>query len=108
TKDFDDCTVNSFVAHTFTNLPHCISGATLTVRLKSCGDNCVNDTIGLSFTDTNGVLQPGGWSRYLGSGNSQPGLVSDIWCNHTTGDVFTFDLSALPLAPSGTTDLLPA
>ena len=69
-KGFDDCSANTYFAHTFTNLPHCITAATLKVRLKPCGDVCRNDTIGLSFTSPSGVLQTNGsWGSYLGSGN---------------------------------------
>jgi hypothetical protein len=59
-KGFDQCTVNTYFAHTFTNLPHCITAATLTVRLKPCRDIYQNDAIGLSFTNASGVLQTNG------------------------------------------------
>jgi hypothetical protein len=96
-KGFDQCTVNTYFAHTFTNLPHCITAATLTVRLKPCGDYCLNDAIGLSFTSASGVLQTNGsWGSYLGSGNPSAGLDSDNWCNHTSGQTFVLNLAALP------------
>ena len=107
-KGFDDCTVNAAVAHTFANLPQCITSATVTVRLKACGENCCNDSMALFFTGPNGALVAGSgtWSRPLGSGcTTQPGLFSDNWCSHTAGDVIVLDLAALPL-PSGTTNLL--
>ncbi|MGD0649961.1 MAG: choice-of-anchor tandem repeat GloVer-containing protein, partial [Verrucomicrobiia bacterium] len=109
-KGFDDCTVNRAVAHTFANLPGCLTEAHLIVRLKPCGDICDNDTFGIWFTDptsTNGTMLPGGWSRYLGSGNPQPGLWTNNWCTYTNGVVTNLDLSALPLAGGGTADLLP-
>ena len=107
-KGFDDCTVNDFFAHTFANLPQCgmqsITAARLTVRLKPCGAECVNDSIGLGFTDASGTLQSPYWERRLGVEGSTPGLLPDNWCNHTDGYTFSFDLAALP----GGGDLLPA
>lgn len=108
-KGFDDCSVNAYFAHTFSNLPSCITAARLTVRLKPCGDICENDSISLSFTDASGTLQTNAiWGRYLGGGNASPGLVADDWCNHTGGEVFVFDLSALPQPSGPALDLLPA
>ena len=99
-KNFDQCTVNTYFAHTFPNLGPCITAATLTMRLKPCGDICENDSINLSFTGPGGVLSSNSWTRYLGSGNPQSGLVSNNWCSYTAGQVITLDLSALP-QPSG-------
>ena len=105
-KGFDQCTVNTYFAHTFTNLPHCITAATLKVRMKPCGDLCYNDAISLSFTSPSGVLQTNGsWGSYLGAGNPSPGLDSDNWCNHTSGQTFILNLAALPSGP--TPNLLP-
>jgi alpha-tubulin suppressor-like RCC1 family protein len=108
-KGFDDnCAINTFFAHTFTNLPSCISGATLRVRLKGCVSNYTyDDTFGLSFTSTSGALAQPGWSRYLGSHNSNPatGLFTDF-TGGTTLDV-VLDLSQLPNADGSTTDLIP-
>ena len=96
-KGFDDCSVNTYFAHTFTNLPHCITAATLKVRLKPCGDLCYNDAISLSFTSAGGVLQTNGsWGSYLGAGNPTAGLAADDWCNHTSGQTFVLNLAALP------------
>jgi hypothetical protein len=97
-KNFDECTVNTYFAHTFSGLPPCITSATLTMRLKPCGDICENDAVNLSFTGPGGVLSSNYWTRYLGSGNPQTGLVSSNWCSYTGGQVFTLDLSALPQA----------
>ena len=108
-KGFDDnCAINTFFAHTFTNLPSCISGATLRVRLKGCVSNYTyDDTFGLSFTSPSGALAQPGWSRYLGSHNSNPatGLFTDF-TGGTTLDV-VLDLSQLPNADGSTTDLIP-
>ena len=106
-KGFDDCTVNCFFAHVFTNLPSCITEATLRIRLKACGDLCRNDTIGISYTLPSGALGFNAWGRYIGSGNSGAGLLNSPW-NAGTVQEFTFNLAAMPLAAGGTTDILPS
>ncbi len=107
-KGFDSCGVNSFFAHTFTNLPSCIVEATLRIRVQACGDICRNDGLGLSFTAPNGSLPPGtGWGRYLGNGNAGGvGLFNTPWTAGTTREI-TLDLSALPNVSGSTTDLIP-
>ena len=97
-KKFDQCAVDSYLAHTFTNLPGCITAATLTMRLKPCGGNCENDAVNLSFTSTGGTLltTDGNWTSYLGSGNASAGLETNDWCNYTSGAVITLDLANLP------------
>ena len=108
-KGFDDnCAINTFFAHTFTNLPLCITKATLSVRLKGCSSSqTYNDSFGLSFTFPSGALVPTSWSRYLGSHNSNPatGLFTDF-DSGTTLDV-VLDLSQLPNVDGSTTDLIP-
>lgn len=112
-KEFDDCTVNTFLANTFTNLPGCITAATLNIGIKPCGDVCENDTVNLSFTGDGGILLTtnGYWSSYLGSGNPTPGLEMNDWCSYTTGVVVTLDLANLPVPLDGggmtTLNLLP-
>ncbi len=106
-KGFDQCSVNTYFAHSFTNLPHCLTSAILEVRLKPCGESCYNDAINLSFTSPSGVLQTNSWTRYLGAGNAQPGFNSDDWCTHTGGQVFVWNLAALPQAIGGPLNLLP-
>jgi hypothetical protein len=107
-KGFDDCAINRGVAHTFLLQPNCVvTAARMTMRLKACGSQCDNDSIGLSFTDAAGTLLPGSWGRYLGDGNPSAGLLPGNWCTNTAGVTLTFDLSALPLAGGGTMDLLP-
>ena len=109
-KGFDDCTVNQSFAHTIANL-HYITAATLTVRMKPCGDTCINDSVALRFIGPDGLPMGGAWSRKLGANNGSwfSGLLSGSWsiANYPTGYVFTLDLRALPLAIGGTTDLLP-
>ncbi len=104
-KGFDNCAVNTFFAHTFTNLPSCITGATLHVGLRACS-SALNDNFGLSFTAPSGTLVPPSWGRYLGDGNPAPGLFSMSWGAGATGDV-VLDLSQLPNADGSTTDLIP-
>ena len=106
-EGFDACALNGYFAHTMANLPDCITNAHLEVRFKSCGAASFNDTLSLAFTGANGV-QTNGWSRYLGTlGNAEAGLLPGNWNDATNGQVFDFDLSALPLAAGGTTNLLP-
>lgn len=108
-KGFDECSVNSYFAHTFTKLPSCITSAKLVVRLKPCGDICGNDTIGLGGIGSGGVVTTNGsWSRFLGAGNSAPGLLPNNWCTYISGQTIILDLAALPLAGGGTTNLIPA
>ena len=105
-KGFDDCTVNCFFAHTFTNLPSCITEATLRIRLKACGDICRNDGIGLSFSQPNGSLPAGsGWGRYIGAGNAAPGLYAGPWDPNTVQE-FVLNLAALPNPSGPPTDLI--
>ncbi|MGD0539386.1 MAG: hypothetical protein ABSC03_17270, partial [Verrucomicrobiota bacterium] len=101
-KEFDQCTVNSFFIDTFSNLnlSSCnITSATLTMRLKPCGDIPDNDAMNLSFTGANGVLVPDSdsWGSYIGSGNGSPGLPGiGAWGTYTSGQVITLDLGHLP------------
>ena len=109
-KGFDECSVNSYFAHTFSNLPPCIVAATLEIRVRACGDLCYNDSFGLSFTGPAGNLIPPAWGRYLGhnNGSAFPGLFSPtVWTAGTTRTI-TLDLAALPNANGTTTDLIPA
>jgi hypothetical protein len=109
-RDFDDgCAHDRFFAHTFSNLPGCISEAHLTIRLRACGSVPNNDTLGLSFTGSGGTLvtNAGTWGRYLGSGNASPGLTNVAWSPGLTM-VVPLDLSDLT-NPDGThTNLLPS
>lgn len=107
-KNFDVCSVNCYLAHTFTNLPPCITAATLTIRLKPCGDICGNDSINLSFTGAGGTLLSNSWTRFLGSGNPQAGLLANYWCGYGSGQVVTLDLSALPQAVGPALNDLPS
>jgi|GEM_PF-2633048 len=103
-KEFDQCLINSYLIHTFTNLPPCITSATLTMGLQPCGDNSANDTVNLSFTGAGGVLLSTNayWSSYIGSGNGSPGLVGNTWDTSTypNGQIITEDLGTLDLIAS--------
>ena len=105
-KEFDDCSVNTFLAHTFANLPGGITSATLTMRLKPCGDIPQNDEVSLSFTggDGNLLTTSGKWSSFLGADNGPAGLEPNDWttANYPNGAVITLDLANLP----GSVDLL--
>lgn len=106
-KGFDDCTIDSFVAHTFTGLPSCITEATLRVRLRGCGSTLNNnDTIGLGFTSEAGKLGAS-WGRYLGSGNPATGILNQAWGSGSTADLL-LDLSQLPNPDGSSSSLLDA
>jgi len=64
----------------------------------------------LSLTDAAGTLQPGGWSRFLGSGNSTAGLRPNSWYsgNYNSGYQFgPLDLANLASASGPNLNLLP-
>ncbi|MCX6873870.1 MAG: autotransporter-associated beta strand repeat-containing protein [Verrucomicrobia bacterium] len=106
-KGFDDCTVNTYFAHTFANLPPCIVDARLRIRLKACGDYCENDSFNLQFTLPSGAYVPA-WGRYLGNGNpgGGVGLFNTVWSAGTVREI-TLNLADLTNADGTKTDLLP-
>lgn len=99
---FDECPASAVFAHTFSNLPPCITSARLCVRLKACGDGCADDSISLAFANPSGqLLPPGYWHSYLGAGNPGPGLIPHNWCNTIEGEIICLDLANLPPNLSG-------
>jgi formylglycine-generating enzyme required for sulfatase activity len=103
-KQFDQCLINSFLIDTISNLPSCITSATLTMGLAPCGDNSANDIVNLSFTGAGGVLlgpSAASWSSYIGSGSGSPSLLGNTWDTsiYPNGQVITVDLGALGLIP---------
>ncbi len=111
---FDSGAIDRRFAHTFAGLPQGIVAASVTLRLKpiqsSISPGSRNDTLDLSFTDAAGTLQPGGWSRFLGSGNSTAGLRPNSWYsgNYNSGHQFgPLDLANLPAASGPSLNLLP-
>jgi formylglycine-generating enzyme required for sulfatase activity len=107
-KQFDDCRIDTDFIDTFGNLPSGITSATLTMRLEPCGQGDDNDEVGLSFTGASGLL-PGSWSKYIGSGNASPGLLTNTWDTSTypTGLVFTLDLANLTTFTGEAVNLIP-
>ena len=106
-KGFDSCQTDSVFAHTFSQLPPCIVGAQLRIRLKACGSQAAdNDTIGLSFTLPDGTLLTNRWGRYIGAGNAFAGLLGSQWSPGSVA-TFTWNLNALPNADGSFTDLIP-
>ena len=101
------CPHNLTFAHTFSNLPPCITAAHLTVRLRSCGGLSQNDSLGLSFTGSNGTLvtNAGSWGRYLGTNNPSPGLTNAVWSSGMTM-IVPLDLSNLTNGNGTVTNLL--
>jgi len=106
-KGFDQCSSDTFFAHSFTNLPEHIAEATLRVKMRACADSFPqNDTILLGFTDVGGDLRPEQWSRRIGTYDS-PGLTNVNWVGGMEQE-FVLNLSALPNTNATTTDLIGA
>lgn len=105
TRGFDECAVNKWFAHSFTNLPKCITAAYLEIRLKPCGDICGNDAMHLWFTgsaNSNAVF-----SQYFGSGNPRAGLATNDWCSYSANpQTFVLDLANLPASGGGAANIL--
>ena len=105
TRGFDECAVNKWFAHSFTNLPKCITAAYLEIRLKPCGDICGNDAMHLWFTgsgNNNAVF-----SQFFGSGQARPGLATNGWCSYANNpQTFILDLSNLPASGAGVANIL--
>lgn len=105
TRGFDECAVNKWFAHSFTNLPKCITSAILEIRLKPCGDICGNDAMHLWFTgsaNSNAVF-----SQYFGSGNPRAGLATNDWCSYAASpQTFILDLANLPASGGGAANIL--
>jgi len=113
-KDFDDSRIDRFIAHTFTDLPACIVGATLEVHLRP-GNSFLshNDGIQLTFIGDDQIRPAVGselWGRRIGSGHSTPGVLPFDW-HFGADETIVLDLSNLPLAvnqPSSAGNLIPA
>ena len=102
-KDFDDPTIDRFIAHTFTNLPACVVGATLEIHLRA-GNSFLshNDSLSLFFVGSDQTVPPLGperWARFISTAHGFVGVLPFDW---HFGKVATlvFDLGNLPLAPS--------
>lgn len=108
-KGFDDCSIDHTLAHSFTNLPRYIDGATLRIRMRACpGSLSENDTINLVFAQPDGNLLTPKWRRRIGtySVDMVPGLLPGEWSPGTQQE-FVFDLSNLPNADGSFTNLIP-
>jgi len=105
TRGFDECAVNKWFAHSFTNLPKCITAAYLEIRVKPCGDICGNDAMHFWFTgsaNSNAVF-----SQYFGGGNPRAGLATNDWCSYAGNpQTFVLDLSNLPASGGGPANIL--
>ena len=101
-KGFGDTQINKFFGHTFTslNIPgKTIVGATLEVKAKPGNSSLSNnDALHLKFFDAGGSSLASGWGSYLGSGNSNPGLLSNQWIDNSyqNGHIFNLNLDNLP------------
>jgi hypothetical protein len=117
-REFDEPGSDKRFGHTFDGLgsdPNRgeICDATLTVRLSPQNSYEENDTIKIGYYefDSNGDPKPKspGVKRYIGSGNGEPGLLSDQWStNNYNTQTFEFDLSAVENADGTTQNFLPA
>ncbi|MDW8110511.1 MAG: LamG-like jellyroll fold domain-containing protein [Candidatus Bipolaricaulota bacterium] len=91
---FDSTSPNHHFLHSFTGLPPGITSAQLEIRLKPLSDdNPENDALNLWSVPSTGpitVLE----SHFLGSGNAQPGLLTQAWntANFPNGHVFLLNL----------------
>jgi CHU_C Type IX secretion signal domain/HYR domain/Immunoglobulin domain/Bacterial Ig-like domain len=107
TRGYDDSgLVNRSFADSFSNLPDCITKATLRIRLRANRDIEQNDTIMLAFAGTGGVLDPNRWSSYIGAGNAGPGVLNYTWLATNVAEL-VLDLGRLPLGNNQFKDLIP-
>lgn len=98
-KRFDDPAVNRFLGNSWQGLPAGIVQAYLNTRLRppvnGCAGGSQDDSVSLGLA--NCVPTAWLWSRYLGSGNSSPGLLGTPWCNGSRWNhPFSFNLASLP------------
>ena len=110
TKDFDDPTIDQFVAHTFTGLPQDICKATLEIGLKAGASSLsVNDGVNLTFIGKDQTRDSTIWGRRIGTLTNAPGLLPDPWQAPASATLM-LDLGNLPLAPgqSASTNFIPA
>lgn len=112
-RNFDENTINKNFLHTFNfaQVAGQITGAELEIRVRGNGSSLnQNDSIGLFFVDSQGVLLPvASWGRSFGTRNDDPGLTNDVW-GLGQDRTFSFNLANLPLNPSNTvssSNLLP-
>ena len=98
--------MNRSFADSFSNLPDCITKATLRIRLRANRDIERNDTIMLAFAGTGGVLDPNRWSSYIGAGNAGPGVLNYTWLATNVAEL-VLDLGRLPLGNNQYKDLIP-
>ena len=101
-KAFGDTTYDKFFGHTFTNLNipgKTIVGATLEIKAKPTKSSLSNnDNLNLKFFGAGGSNLASGWGSYFGSGNPNPGLLSNQWIIifYQNGHTFNLDLGNLP------------
>lgn len=94
---FDYPSPNRRFGHTFENLPCNIISATLVMQLKSTSSLASNDTFAIGAT---GGTPAFAWSRKVAD------VVSGPWNSSGLTTMLTLDLTALPLAGGGTTNIL--
>jgi hypothetical protein len=96
-KGFGDTRIDKFFGHTFTslNIPgKTIVGATLEIQAKPTkSSQSNNDALHLKFFGAGGNSLASGWDTYFGSGNSNPGLLSNQWIIIFYQNGHTFNLN---------------
>jgi hypothetical protein len=96
-KGFGDTRIDKFFGHTFTslNIPgKRIVGATLEIKAKPTNSSLsTNDNFHLKFFGAGGSSLASGWSTNFGSGNPNPGLLSNPWIIIFYPNGHTFNLN---------------
>ncbi len=101
-KAFGDTAYDKFFGHSFTNLNipgKTIVGAKLEIKAQPTKSSAsTNDTLKLKFFGAGGSSLASGWDTYFGSGNSNPGLLSNQWIIifYQNSHTFNLDLDSLP------------
>lgn len=114
-RDFDEKGINKAFGHTFQNLRPDAAGEICEAKLEIClkpeGGFSANDRINLGVWDDDGDGIDTHWTRQIGNHNGTSGLFDTHWIagwGHAGEPrCITLDLSDLPDADGGTTDLLP-
>ncbi len=96
-KGFDDTQTDKFFGHTFTslNIPgKTIVGATLEIKAKPTNSSLsTNDSFHLKFFGAGGSSLASGWGTNFGSGNPNPGFLSNPWIIIFYPNGHTFNLN---------------
>lgn len=117
--DFDVASIDEPLLHTFAGLPANLASGTLTFRVRGVSSGADTDGLALSFvtdgtaTFADEVVYARNFGTFAGGGgvfqDPDDGLLTPgVPWGIGSEVLITLDLGALPLAPGGTVDLLPA